>query len=155
VADHSKDPELRLVARTRLARVLIEQGKHDEALAGLEPSQAGAFGALVHEIRGDAYAAKGDATAARGEYEAALRAGGAEGGLDRELVELKRDASGAAAAGTPAANDTAAPAPVAAPTSGAQPALPVTSAPAEGTEAPANGAEATVPTPAADPAAAQ
>jgi predicted negative regulator of RcsB-dependent stress response len=160
VADHSKDPELRLVARTRLARVLIEQGKHDEALAGLDPSQAGAFGALVHEIRGDAYAAKGDATAARGEYEAALRSGGAESGLDRELVELKRDASGAAstgtaAAGTPAASDTAAPAPAAAPTSATQSALPVTSAPSEGTEAPANGAEATAPTPAADPAGAR
>ena len=33
VIDGSRDPQLRQVARTRLARVLIEQGKHDEALA--------------------------------------------------------------------------------------------------------------------------
>ena len=92
VADSSKDPELRRVAKTRLARVLIEQGKHDEALALLDASQAGAFGGLVHEIRGDALAAKGDAAAARTEYEAALAAGGPESGVDSAFVELKRDA---------------------------------------------------------------
>jgi len=37
VADRSKDPELRLVAQTRLARVLIALGKPDEALALLDP----------------------------------------------------------------------------------------------------------------------
>ena len=90
--DGSKDPELRQVARTRLARVLLEQGKHDECLALLDPAAAGAFSALYREIRGDAYAAKGDAKAARSEYDAALADGQAEAGIDRAFIELKRDA---------------------------------------------------------------
>jgi predicted negative regulator of RcsB-dependent stress response len=111
VADGSKDPQLRVVARTRLARVLAEQGKHDEVLALLDPAQAGAFAALAHEIRGDALAAKGDAAGARKEYASALAAGAVDTGLDREFVELKRDAlPQAAVAATPAP----APAPAAA-----------------------------------------
>lgn len=100
VMDGSKDPELRTVARVRLARVLLEQGKHDESLALLDPASAGAFEALYHEIRGDAYAAKGDAKAAASEYDAAL-AVGEEAGIDRAFVELKREAlpSAAGAAG--------------------------------------------------------
>jgi len=114
VADGSKDPELRVVARTRLARVLVEQGKHDEVLALLDPAQAGTFAALAHEIRGDALAAKGDAAGARKEYAAALAAGAPETGLDREFVELKRDAlpqAAVAAAPDPAPAPAAAEAP--------------------------------------------
>ena len=91
VADRSKDAELRLVAKTRLARVLVEQGKHDEALALLDVSQAGAFAALMHEIRGDAFAAKGDAAQARTEYDAAIKASTPQSGIDSTFVELKRD----------------------------------------------------------------
>jgi predicted negative regulator of RcsB-dependent stress response len=101
VADKSDDPELRLVARTRLARVLIEQGKPDEALALLDPASAGAFVPMVHDIRGDAMAAKGDSAAARSEYEAALMAAGEAPGFDRGYVELKRDELAAAPPTTP------------------------------------------------------
>ena len=103
VADTSKDPELRNIARGRLARVLIEQGKPDAALALLDAAQAGEFAALYHDIRGDALSAKGESAAARDEYELALAAETDTGGLDRAYVELKRDAlvasdsSGAAA----------------------------------------------------------
>jgi predicted negative regulator of RcsB-dependent stress response len=93
VADRSQDLELHRVAQTRLARVLLEQGKHDEAIALLDPAQAGAFAALFHEIRGDAFAAKGDAAAARREFEAALTAGDEALGVDRAFIELKRDAT--------------------------------------------------------------
>jgi predicted negative regulator of RcsB-dependent stress response len=91
VAGSSRDPQLRLVARSRLARVLIEQGKHDEALAQLDVAKAGAFAAQFHEIRGDALAAKGDGAGARKEYDAALAQSSPEPGLDRAFVELKRD----------------------------------------------------------------
>lgn len=90
VADGSRDPELRLVAKTRLARVLLEQGKPDEALGLLDPAGAGAFAPRFREIRGDAFAAKGDAAAARAEYDAVLAADGTQLGIDREFVELKR-----------------------------------------------------------------
>jgi predicted negative regulator of RcsB-dependent stress response len=91
VADASKDAELRKIARTRLARVLIEQNKPDEALALLDVSQSGAFAAIYHDVRGDALTAKGDTAAARAEYESALTFADAESGLDRAFIELKRD----------------------------------------------------------------
>ena len=100
VADGSADPELRLVAQVRLARVLVEQGKFDDALALLDVAKAGDFAPLFQDVRGDALAAKGDAAGARQAYEAALAAG-EDSGLDREFVELKRDAL-PAATGAPA-----------------------------------------------------
>jgi predicted negative regulator of RcsB-dependent stress response len=134
VADRSKDAELRQVARMRLARVLLEQGKHDEALALLDPAAGGSFAPLLHELRGNALAAKGDVAAARKEYEAALAGPAVEGSLDREFVELKRDALPAAAA-TSAAAAPAVAAPGAASPATGQPAAaaPVSPAP----EAPA------------------
>jgi predicted negative regulator of RcsB-dependent stress response len=110
VAQDSRDAELRLVAQTRLARVLLEQGKYDEALAQLDVAKAGAFAGLVHDIRGDVLAAKGDAAGARREYEAALESATAESGLDREFIELKRDAVPAAPIVPAAAPATATPA---------------------------------------------
>jgi predicted negative regulator of RcsB-dependent stress response len=112
VADSSRDAELRLIATTRLARVLAEQGKHDEALKLLDVAQAGSFAPLYHDLRGDILAARNDAAGARAAYEAALAATAADPpqGFDRAYVELKRDALPAAA--TTAAT---APAPVAGP----------------------------------------
>jgi predicted negative regulator of RcsB-dependent stress response len=100
VADGSRDPQLRQIAQGRLARVLIEQGKHDDAIKLLDVEKAGAFAAVYHDVRGDAYAAKGDAANARREYEAALAAQvtGGETTIDRAFVELKRDSLPAAPA---------------------------------------------------------
>lgn len=96
-----KDPELAQVATLRLARVLIEQGKNDDALTLLDVSKAGAFVAQMHEIRGDALYAKQDQNGARGEYEAALAAYKSESGADVSLLELKLlDLGGAVAAAT-------------------------------------------------------
>jgi predicted negative regulator of RcsB-dependent stress response len=102
VADSSRDPQLRQIARARLARVLIEQGRHDDALAQLDIATAGSFGALFHEIRGDALAAKGDTAGARREYDAALAGSQTEPGIDTGFVELKRaELPATAAAGAP------------------------------------------------------
>jgi predicted negative regulator of RcsB-dependent stress response len=79
VMEHSKDTELRRIARLRLARVMIDQGKPDDAL-NLLSSEAGAFAARYHEVRGDAYHAKHEPQKAVEEYKAALAESG--GGME-------------------------------------------------------------------------
>jgi predicted negative regulator of RcsB-dependent stress response len=113
VAESSRDPELRLIAQSRLARVLAEQGKHDDALKLLDVTNAGSFTPVFHEIRGDVLAARGDVAGARQAYAAALAATASvqAQAFDREYVELKRDAlpTTVAAAAPAAAPSTAAP----------------------------------------------
>ncbi|HTV98203.1 MAG TPA: tetratricopeptide repeat protein [Steroidobacteraceae bacterium] len=104
VIEHSKDEELKHIARLRLARVQIDQGKPDEALSTLS-DPPGAFGARYHEVRGDAYYAKKDLARAAEEYKAALGEGGAES-MDSALLALKLADLGlppATAAATPGA----------------------------------------------------
>lgn len=99
VIANSKDAELVQIANTRLARVLIEQGKSDDALALLDVAKAGAFAAQVHEIRGDALYAKQDTKGARAEYESALAAYKADGQSNVSLLEYKlQDLGGSVAA---------------------------------------------------------
>jgi predicted negative regulator of RcsB-dependent stress response len=103
VAERSKDRDLALVARLRLARVQIAQGKLDGALVTLNAVQPGAFGAHFHEVRGDAYYAKGDRAAALKEYRSAQAAG------SDSLLGLKiADLAAATPAAAPAAKSTAA-----------------------------------------------
>lgn len=98
VTEKSQDKELADVARLRLAQLLIQQGKHDDALNQLKPDNLGKFAAAAREIRGDALIAKGDAEGARAEYAAALS--GDNVSIDRTLVELKLQEVGGSA--TPA-----------------------------------------------------
>jgi predicted negative regulator of RcsB-dependent stress response len=104
VAQNSKDRELALVARERLARVEIAQGRPDQALTTLNAVEPGAFTARYHAVRGDAYYAMGDKTAALKEYRSA--AGATEAG-DAALLDLKI-ADLAAAAPAPASATTGA-----------------------------------------------
>jgi predicted negative regulator of RcsB-dependent stress response len=105
VASNSKDHDLALIARLRLARVQISQGKPDMALATLAQAQPGAFAAIYHEVRGDAYYAKGDKANALAEYRSA-QAGG-DGGdsalLGLKVADLSTASGGSASkAGAPA-----------------------------------------------------
>jgi len=108
VATGSKDHELALVARLRLARVELAQGKPDEALTTLNAAQPGAFAPRYAEVRGDIFFAKGDKAGALKEYRSAL--GAAQG--DTALLSLKiADLAGDAPAAAPAPpTTTAAPA---------------------------------------------
>ena len=100
VMNGSKDHELALVARARLARVEIAEGKPDEALTTLNAVEPGAFAARYHEVRGDAWYAKGDKAAALKEYRSA--AGNPDLGdaalLDLKIADLAADAPPASAA---------------------------------------------------------
>ncbi len=83
------------IAQLRLARLLIQQGKPDDAFKALESLTSGGFAAQAREIRGDALFAKGDAEGARAEYAAALASVDAQ--IDRTLIELKlQDVGGVA-----------------------------------------------------------
>lgn len=87
---NSKQPELQHMARVRLARVLIDQGKAEEALALLDNMAASAYQALYEETKGDAHVALGQRAAARQAYERAL-SGYAESPPKQQLLRMKLD----------------------------------------------------------------
>jgi predicted negative regulator of RcsB-dependent stress response len=92
VMKDAKDEQLRLVARSRLARVQLAQGNADAALATLDGAKPGAFGPLFGSIRGDALYAKGDrpaALAAWRQAEAEATAAAAKGAPTADLAALQ------------------------------------------------------------------
>ena len=60
-----------MVARTRLAAVLLQQQKHDQALQVLAVNYPPQFAAAIEEIKGDVLAAQGKAQLAREAYQKA------------------------------------------------------------------------------------
>ena len=100
VVKESSSPGIVNIARLRLARVLIQQEKYEDALKLLGSLTDSAFEARYHEVRGDAYFAMGRADEARAEYEAALKGAG-DGSMDPGFVQAKLDEIGHA---TPAAD---------------------------------------------------
>jgi len=88
VMQRSKDDQLALVARLRLARVQLAQNKPDDALATLNGKPAGAFEARFREARGDVLFAKGDKEGALKEYLAA-QAGTESRSVDGQSLQLK------------------------------------------------------------------
>jgi predicted negative regulator of RcsB-dependent stress response len=102
VAKDSRDPELRLVARLRLARVQLAQGRYDNALATLDAVAEPSVEARTLELRGDVKLAQGDKAAALEAWRKAQAAAAASpegaGQVDAELLQLKIDEQSAAQA---------------------------------------------------------
>ena len=117
VVSAAASPEVRNIARLRLARVLTFQEKYPEALKVLTDPGSKAFAPSFHDVRGDVYYAMGKQAEARSEYEQALNGDASAAVLDRTYVEAKLDELGGATAALGAAPATkpAAGAPVAAP----------------------------------------
>jgi predicted negative regulator of RcsB-dependent stress response len=88
VMERTKDDQLALVARLRLARVQLAQNKPDDALATLNGKPAGAFEGRFHEARGDVLFAKGDKQGALKEYLAA-EASADTRSVDAQSLQLK------------------------------------------------------------------
>jgi predicted negative regulator of RcsB-dependent stress response len=126
--EQSDDPELSMVARLRLARVLAYRERHQDALALLDVPDPGQFAGRIAEIRGDIHAALGDTDEARTSYLQAMVAPGAEL-LDRSFLQMKlSDLPGA----TPAPASVSEARPAGAPNSAAEAAeAPAEPAPAE------------------------
>ncbi len=78
---------LKRVARARLAKILLYQGKPEEVLSLLEGQENAAFAARYAEQLGDAYVALGRYDEARTSYQAAL--GEAQPTVDQGLIQLK------------------------------------------------------------------
>jgi len=97
--EHSKVPELKELARVRLARLLVAQGKADAALQELSGAKESSFAALVAETKGDAYMQQGKRVEAHQAYSDALAAY-ADVPSKQQLLRMKlddlADAAGAA-----------------------------------------------------------
>ena len=96
ILENSPIAELEHVARTRLIRVLIAEGKLDEALTHANVANAGAFSAEYDMLRGDIFREQGKTEQARTAYNAALNAEGLSP-QTKNFVRLKLDALGEAA----------------------------------------------------------
>jgi predicted negative regulator of RcsB-dependent stress response len=83
----TRDAELALITRLRLARVQLAQGKPDEALKTLDAVNPGAFAGRYAEVRGDVLLAKGDRDGALKAYREARSSAGAT--IDTGLLDLK------------------------------------------------------------------
>ena len=94
---------LKHIARVRLAKILLYQGKPEDVLSLLEGQGNAAFAARYAEELGDAYVALGRYEEARASYQAAL--GEAQPTVDQGLIQLKLMDLPAAAAATPGEDD--------------------------------------------------
>lgn len=95
VVDKAKDDEMRDVARLRLAAVLLDEKKYDEALKLLDAKHVPAFDGLYADLKGDILTAQGKRAEARAQYQLALEKSDARGNY-RQLVQVKLDALGEA-----------------------------------------------------------
>jgi predicted negative regulator of RcsB-dependent stress response len=99
--EQSNDPDLAMVARLRLARVLAYREQYSQALALLNVPMPGQFAGRIAEIRGDIHAMLGETDAARTAYLEAMVTPGAEL-FDRGFVQMKlADLAGAVPEPTP------------------------------------------------------
>ncbi len=87
VLNFTRDPQLKYVARLRLARVQLAEGQPDAALRTVTTTDPGAFAARYEEVRGDALLIKGDRAGALKAYQQAR--GLAGNTLDTGLLDLK------------------------------------------------------------------
>jgi len=97
VGENAQQDAYRAMARLRLAGVLLEQKKYDEALQQLDRADVAEFAALVADRRGDVLLAQGKKDEARAAYQKAWQAMAADVSY-RRLVEAKLTALGAAPA---------------------------------------------------------
>jgi len=94
VADNAKEAEYQTIARLRLAGLLLDEKKYDEALKQLDAAGSKEFEALVADRRGDVLLAQGKKDEAKAAYAMAWKS--MDPGVDyRRLIDAKLTALGA------------------------------------------------------------
>ena len=89
LANHAGGDELALVARLRLAKILLYQDKADEVIGLIEGQPESAFSARFNEVLGDAYVAAGRYEEAEAAYITALNDNPVARTVDIQLIQLK------------------------------------------------------------------
>ena len=92
-AQNAASEEARMLSRLRLAGVLLDQEKYEEALKLLDEKVTEAFVALYSDLRGDVLVEQGKMAEARAAYQQALDKSVESGGW-RNVVQIKTDALG-------------------------------------------------------------
>jgi predicted negative regulator of RcsB-dependent stress response len=91
VIDQAQQPELKAIARVRLAGVLLDEKQYDEALKVLAADVPAVHATAVADRRGDVLAAQNKVEEARAAYAEALAKADAQHPL-RQIIQLKLDA---------------------------------------------------------------
>lgn len=94
VIEHAKEAGLQDVARLKLASVLLDEKKYDEALKQLDAAHPESFTGLYSDLKGDVLSAMGKITEAHKAYQEALDKTDAKS-MYRNLIQLKIDGLGA------------------------------------------------------------
>jgi predicted negative regulator of RcsB-dependent stress response len=91
--DNARDEDVIAAARVRLAGVLLDDKKYDEALKLLDSAHPDSFTGLFADMRGDVLVAQGKPVEAKAAYKLALEKLPAEGSY-RAIVQVKLDGLG-------------------------------------------------------------
>ncbi len=91
--DKAKSAQMQNIARLRLAAVLLDQKKYDEALKLLDDNKDPAFLSLTADMKGDLYAAQGKLAEARSSYTLAIEKA-LVNSPSRQLMQIKLDMLG-------------------------------------------------------------
>lgn len=91
--EHAKSEDVRAIARLRLAAVVLDQDKHEQALKLLDAPVTDAFTPLYSDLRGDVLVGLGKVAEARAAYQQALDKS-PPASTWRNIVQLKLDALG-------------------------------------------------------------
>lgn len=95
VIEHASESGLQDTARLKLASVLLDEKKYDEALKQLDAAHPESFTGLYADLKGDVLSAQGKTAEARAAYQQAYDKTDAQS-VYRNLIQLKMDGLGAA-----------------------------------------------------------
>jgi predicted negative regulator of RcsB-dependent stress response len=95
VIEHASETGVQDTARLKLASVLLDEKKYDEALKQLDAVHPESFTGLFADLRGDVLSAQGKVAEARAAYQQAFDKTDAKS-MYRNLIQLKMDGLGSA-----------------------------------------------------------